>query len=69
MIQQVRERHGSKETDIVLNIVRKYDLSNFSKELQDQMAAEVKEGLEPLGMATEQQRADLISLISSYLII
>ena len=69
MINQVRERHGSKETDIVLNIVKQYDLGNFSADLQQKMADEVREGLEPLGMTNEHQRADLISLVSSYVII
>ena len=69
MWEYVIDRHGKKEFDAVYKIVKKYDVDRFSDEGQKQIAIEARAALGPLGMTDETQQADLIGLVSSFIII
>lgn len=69
MWEYVIERHGKKEFDSVYGIVKKFDVDRFSEEGQKQIAIESRAALAKLGMTDETKIADLIGLVSSFIII
>ena len=69
MLNQVRNRHGYKETEITVELLKKYDIQKLTNEQRKQMHKEVNGILAIMGKTNEDHNADLISLVCSYLII
>lgn len=69
MLNQVRNRHGYKETEIVVELLKKHDIQKLTLDQRKQMHKEANGILAIMGKTNEDHNADLISLVCSYLII
>ena len=69
MWDYVIEKHGRQEFEQVYQVIRKYKGDRFSDVAQKSIAEESDAVLRPLGMTDPARQAELIGLVSSFMII
>ena len=69
MWDYVIEKHGHKEFEAVYNVISQFGSNRFSEEAQNKISEEANIALRALGMADQTKQADLIGLVSSFMII
>ena len=68
MINSIKQIYGSQNTEIIIDILKQYDLQNISASTQRKMKERVNQAVALIGKEDESQTAEIINLVASYLI-